>query len=43
MKFAPFTLMNGYLYKLGLDDVLHLYVAERQKKWIIDEAHAWST
>ena len=39
MKVTPFTLINGSLYKLGLDDVLHWCVLEHERQDIIKEAH----
>ena len=31
IKVFPYTLINGYLYKLGKDDVLHRCVLEHEK------------
>jgi hypothetical protein len=43
MKVAPFTLMNGYLYKLGLDNILRRCALEHEREDIITEAHAGPT
>ena len=43
MKATPFTLINGSLYKLGLDDVLHRCSLEHERHDIIQEAHAGAT
>lgn len=40
IKVAPFTLINGSLYKLGLDDVLRRCVLENERNNIIEEAHS---
>jgi hypothetical protein len=40
MKVAPFTIINGYLYKMGMDDVLRRCVPEHEREDIINEAHA---
>jgi hypothetical protein len=40
LKETPFTIMNGYLYKLGPDDVLRRCTLENERESIIDEAHA---
>jgi hypothetical protein len=39
LKEAPFTLMNGYLYKLGSDDILRRCALEHEREDIINEAH----
>ena len=39
MKAAPYTLINGFLYKMGLDEVLHRCVLEHERETIIHEAH----
>lgn len=39
MKATPFTLMNGYLYKLGLDNILRRCALEHECEDIINEAH----
>ena len=40
IKVAPFTLINGNLYKLGLDDVLRRCALEHEREDIIQEAHS---
>ena len=40
IKVAPFTLTNGNLYKLGLDDVLRRCALEHEREDIIQEAHS---
>ena len=40
IKATPFTLINGNLYKLGLDDVLHQSALEHERCDIIQEAHS---
>ena len=37
---ADFTLIVGQLYKLGLDEILHRYVLEHERRRIIEEVHA---
>ena len=32
MKYAPYTLINGYLYKLGPDDILYKCVLEHERQ-----------
>ena len=39
MKDAPFSLINGFLYKIGLDEVLHRCVLEHERENIMHEAH----
>jgi hypothetical protein len=39
LKATPFTLMNGYLYKLGSDDILRRCALEHEREDIINEAH----
>ena len=39
MKVAPYTLINGFLYKLVLDEVLHRCVLEHGQENIMHEAH----
>jgi hypothetical protein len=39
LKATPFTLMNGYLYKLGTDDILRRCTLEHEREDIINEAH----
>ena len=40
MKATPYTLINGFLYKLGQDDILHRGLIDHKKYVIIDEAHS---
>ena len=40
IKVAPFTLINGNLYKLGLDDILRRCAPEHEREDIIQEAHS---
>ena len=40
IKAAPYTLINGNLYKLGLDDVLRRCALEHEREDIIQEAHS---
>jgi hypothetical protein len=40
LKVAPFTIINGYLYKMGTDDVLRRCVPEHEREDVINEAHA---
>ena len=39
MKVAPYTLINRFLYKIGLDKVLHRCVLEHERENIMHEAH----
>ena len=39
MKAAPYTLTNGFLYKMGLDEVLRQCVLEQERENIMHEAH----
>ena len=39
IKTAPYTLINGFLYKMGLDEVLCQCVLEHERENIIHEAH----
>jgi hypothetical protein len=39
MEVSPFTLMNEYLYKLGLDNIFRRCALEHERKDIINEAH----
>ena len=39
MKAAPYTLINGFLNKMGLDKVLCRCVLEHERENIIHEAH----
>jgi hypothetical protein len=43
LKSTPFTLMNGYLYKLGTDDILRICALEHEREYIIKEAHVGPT
>ena len=43
VKAADFTLIAGCLYKLGLDEVLHICVMPHEKEAIIREAHSSTT
>jgi hypothetical protein len=43
MKVVPFTLINGYLYKLGLDNILWRCALEHEWEDIISEAHTGPT
>jgi hypothetical protein len=40
MKVAPFTIINGYLYKMGMDDVLRRCMPEHEREDIINKSHA---
>ena len=40
MRVADFTLIAGQLYKLGLDEILHINVLEHERRRILEEAHA---
>jgi len=40
MKYFLFTLMNRYMYNLGLDDLLGICFLEKKIDIIIEEAHA---
>jgi hypothetical protein len=40
LKATPFTLMNGYLYKLGIDNILRICTLEHEHEDIINEVHA---
>jgi len=40
LKETPFTLMNGYFYKIGIDNILQRCALEHECKDIINEAHA---
>ena len=42
MKAAPYTLINGFLYRLGIDDILRRCVLDHEKVGIMDEAHSGS-
>ena len=40
MKAAPYSLINGFLYKMGLDDILRRCVLEHDERdHILYEAH----
>ena len=39
MKAIPYTLINGFLYKMGLDEVLCQCVLEHERENIMHEAH----
>ena len=39
MKAAPYSLINGFLYKMGLDEVLRWCVLEHEQENIMYEAH----
>ena len=39
MKSAPYSLINGLLYKMGLDDILRRCVLEHERNNIMYEAH----
>ena len=39
MKDAPYRLINGFLYKMGLDDILRRCVLEHKRDNIMHEAH----
>jgi hypothetical protein len=43
MKDALFTIINKYLYRMGMDDVLRRCVSEHEREDIINEAHAGAT
>ena len=40
MKAAPYTLINGFLYRLGVDDILRRCVLDHEKVGIMEEAHS---
>ena len=42
MKAAPYTLINGFLYRLGVDDILRRCVLDHEKVDIMEEAHSGS-
>lgn len=42
MKAAPYTLINGFLYRLGVDDILWRCVLDHEQVGIMEEAHAGS-
>ena len=39
MKAAPYSIINGFLYKMGLDDILRRCVLEHERNNIMNEAH----
>ena len=39
MKATPYSLINGFLYKMGLDDILRRCVLEHERDNIMYEAH----
>ena len=39
VKFAPYTLINGFLYKLGLNEIHERCPLEHERDTAIDEAH----
>ena len=39
MKAAPYSLINGFLYKMRLDDILKRCVLEYEREKIMHEAH----
>ena len=39
MKAAPYTLINGFLYKMGFDELLRQCVLEHERENIMHEAH----
>ena len=39
MKATPYSLINGFLYKMGLDDILRRCVLEHECDQIMHEAH----
>ena len=39
MKSAPYSLINGFLYKMGLDNILRRCVLDHERDQIMDEAH----
>lgn len=43
IKAARYTLINGNLYSLGLDDILHRCALEHERQYIIQEAHSVAT
>ena len=43
MRDAPFNIINGYLHKMGMDDVLRICVPEHEWEDIINESHAGAT
>ena len=39
MKDTPYSLINGSLYKMGLDDILRRCVLDHESEQIMHEAH----
>ena len=39
MKVAPYSLINGFLYKMGLDDILRRCVLAQERDNIMYKAH----
>ena len=39
MKAAPYSIINGFLYKMGLDDILRRCVLEHEINNIMHESH----
>ena len=39
MKIALYSLINGFLYKMGLNDILRRCVLEHEREHIMHEAH----
>ena len=39
MKDAPYSLINRFLYKLGLDEVLRRHILEHERETLMHEAH----
>ena len=39
MKATPYTLIKGFLYKMGLDEVLRRCVLEHEREKIMHEAY----
>ena len=43
VKSVDFMLIDGKLYKMGPDEILHRYVLEHKPCWIMSESHAGVT
>lgn len=43
IKATPFIFLNGQLYKLGINEVLRIYVLEHKREKIINKAHKGGT
>ena len=39
MKVTPYSIINGFLYKMGLDEVLRRCVLQHEREKIMHEAH----